>query len=492
MLRLLIPLALLIGSSFFLTEASSFEIEFQKESERIIDSMGWLEPEKTSFQEQIQILIDHTNSKNRISVGLLSQDTNDIIFTDELERLVSEPKVISVTITNQFACSPNNIDHACVIIDLERKDLGSNINEIRENTREITDRITSNGIIMYKTEFDSILLKPKIFSSGEKVIVSQALYTINKQSTESMFRALSNTMISENIRTSGGFYDHAKELSKNNFSSFSMSLIPTEDGALRTFQISLICSDKLPELIRCPGNVSHQITNGDISPLEFLAAENISRTGMFKDEFLPLNSIIQVLIFSDQDLQVKSVNGSVVEKLQHLGDVQDDGWFFSSMSGKKIDARYLFGSENSINKNNLVFSIGSNSGDAIEVKEDGGCLIATAVFGSELSPQVQLLREIRDNTILKTESGSMFMAGFNQFYYSFSPTVADYERENPIFKEAVKITLTPLLASLTLLHYADINSEYEMLGYGIGTILLNIGMYFIAPMTIIMKIKKLI
>ena len=490
MLRLLIPLALLIGSSFFLTEASSFEIEFQKESERIIDSMGWLEPEKTSFQEQIQILIDHTNSKNRISVGLLSQDTNDIIFTDELERLVSEPKVISVTITNQFACSPNNIDHACVIIDLERKDLGSNINEIRENTREITDRITSNGIIMYKTEFDSILLKPKIFSSGEKVIVSQALYTINKQSTESMFRALSNTMISENIRTSGGFYDHAKELSKNNFSSFSMSLIPTEDGALRTFQISLICSDKLPELIRCPGNVSHQITNGDISPLEFLAAENISRTGMFKDEFLPLNSIIQVLIFSDQDLQVKSVNGSVVEKLQHLGDVQDDGWFFSSMSGKKIDARYLFGSENSINKNNLVFSIGSNSGDAIEVKEDGGCLIATAVFGSELSPQVQLLREIRDNTILKTESGSMFMAGFNQFYYSFSPTVADYERENPIFKEAVKITLTPLLTSLTLLHYADIDSEYEMLGYGIGTILLNIGMYFVAPAIVIMKIKK--
>ena len=136
--------------------------------------MGWLEPEKTSFQEQIQILIDHTNSKNRISVGLLSQDTNDIIFTDELERVVSEPKVISVTITNQFACSPNQIDKACVIIDLERKDLGSNINEIRENTREITDRITSNGIIMYKTEFDSILLKPKIFSSGEKVIVSQA------------------------------------------------------------------------------------------------------------------------------------------------------------------------------------------------------------------------------------------------------------------------------------------------------------------------------
>ena len=120
----------------------------------------------------------------------------------------------------------------------------------------------------------------------------------------------------------------------------------------------------------------------------------------------------------------------------------------------------------------------------------GGCLIATAAFGSEMAPQVQLLREIRDNTVLQTESGSAFMTGFNQFYYSFSPTIADYERENHIFKETVKLTLTPLLASLTLLQYADIDSEHEMLGYGIGLILLNVGMYFIAPAILITKIRS--
>jgi len=120
----------------------------------------------------------------------------------------------------------------------------------------------------------------------------------------------------------------------------------------------------------------------------------------------------------------------------------------------------------------------------------GGCLIATAAFGSEMAPQVQFLREIRDNTVLQTESGTSFMAGFNQFYYSFSPAIADYERENPAFKEAVKITLTPLLASLTLLQYADIDSESEMLGYGIGVILLNIGMYFVAPAVLIMAVRK--
>ena len=125
-----------------------------------------------------------------------------------------------------------------------------------------------------------------------------------------------------------------------------------------------------------------------------------------------------------------------------------------------------------------------------ESKSGGGCLIATATFGSEMAPQVQFLREIRDNTVLQTESGVSFMAGFNQFYYSFSPAIADYERENPVFKEVVKLTITPLLTSLTILNYVDIDTEEEMLGYGIGVILLNIGMYFIAPAAILFKIKN--
>jgi len=80
------------------------------------------------------------------------------------------------------------------------------------------------------------------------------------------------------------------------------------------------------------------------------------------------------------------------------------------------------------------------------------------------------------------------MQGFNSFYYSFSPTIADYERENPVFKEAVKVTITPLLASLSLMNYVDLDSEESVLGYGIGIILMNIGMYFVAPVIVIYKI----
>jgi len=120
----------------------------------------------------------------------------------------------------------------------------------------------------------------------------------------------------------------------------------------------------------------------------------------------------------------------------------------------------------------------------------GGCLIATATFGSELAPQVQELRELRDNTLLQTSSGSAFMDGFNSFYYLFSPTIADWERQNPAFKEAVKITITPLLTSLSILNYVGIDSEEKMLGYGIGIILLNIGMYFVAPAFLITRLNK--
>ena len=125
-----------------------------------------------------------------------------------------------------------------------------------------------------------------------------------------------------------------------------------------------------------------------------------------------------------------------------------------------------------------------------EKSKSGGCLIATATYGSELAPQVQQLRELRDNSLLQTASGTSFMSGFNQFYYSFSPTIADWERENTVFKEAVKITLTPMISSLSILNYVDMDSEVNVLGYGISLIILNVGMYFVTPAIVIHTIRK--
>lgn len=119
--------------------------------------------------------------------------------------------------------------------------------------------------------------------------------------------------------------------------------------------------------------------------------------------------------------------------------------------------------------------------DYFEDVTGGGCLIATAAFGSELAPQVQFLREVRDNTLLSTTSGATFMTGFYHIYYSFSPAVADLERENSGFREAVKLFITPMLSTLSIMTLADEGSESQVLGLGISVIALNLGMYIAAP-----------
>jgi len=509
MFKFLIFLILLAGSSLFVTEVFGIEIELQKESDRIIESKGWLMPEEHSLREHLQIIIDQREFKNRISIGLLSKSPDDIKLPDNIEAISSNPKIFSMTITNEFGCAPTKIDKACVVIEVEREGLGNNLSEMKKVSREITDKIVADGVIVFTPEYYSTTFQPKANLSvdeikrlGEKGQVAKVVYTIHKQPTNELFTALSTMLLSNDIRTSGGFYNIAEKLSENYFSEFTVTVIPLENEMLRELHVSLLCSNEIRELVNCDrlydeltpvdeGKMDEQIARGDISPLDIMQIENISRSKIFLDEFLPLNSVIQVLILSEEDLQIKSVNSNLIDDLQHLGDIQESGWFFISKAGKQIDARYIFGQESSVSKNNLVFSIGPDYGNDIEIKEvGGGCLIATAAFGSEMAPQVQLLREIRDNTVLQTESGTSFMAGFNQFYYSFSPAIADYERENPAFKEAVKLTLTPLLASLTLLHYTDIDSESEMLGYGIGVILLNIGMYFVAPAVLIMTVRK--
>ncbi len=128
------------------------------------------------------------------------------------------------------------------------------------------------------------------------------------------------------------------------------------------------------------------------------------------------------------------------------------------------------------------------STETLDEEKGGGCLIATATYGSELAPQVQQLRELRDNSLLQTESGTAFMSSFNNFYYSFSPIIADYERENPYFKEAVKIAITPMISTLSIMENA--NSESEVLGIGISVIALNLAMYIGVPAIVIIGIKK--
>ena len=310
MFKFLIALILLAGSSLFVTEVFGIEIELQKESDRIIDAKGWLEPGQHSLKEFLQIIIDQRESKNRISVALISTNQSDIKLPDEIEAISSNPKIFSMKITNEFACAPTRIDKACVVIEIEREGLGDNLAEMKKNAREIADKIWYDqkgkyvGALMFTPELYSITIQPKGGLSGVELErlgirgeVVNVVYTIHKQSTSQLFTALSTMLLSDNLRTSGGFYNIAEKLSGNYFSEFSVVVRPLENHMLRELHISLLCSNEIRELVNCErlynelipgiqeGTIDEQIARGHVSPLDFIQVENISRSKIFSDNF---------------------------------------------------------------------------------------------------------------------------------------------------------------------------------------------------------------
>ena len=158
---------------------------------------------------------------------------------------------------------------------------------------------------------------------------------------------------------------------------------------------------------------------------------------------------------------------------------------FGTIIGNSLTSERCDSSKNTINDSNEM----SNSEQEND-KEGGGCLIATAAYGTELAPQIQFLREIRDNTVINTASGAAFMTGFNQFYYSFSPAVADLERGNPIIREMIRVFITPMISTLSIMTLAENDSEAEVLGLGISVIALNLGIYVATPAIVGFAVSK--
>jgi M6 family metalloprotease-like protein len=78
------------------------------------------------------------------------------------------------------------------------------------------------------------------------------------------------------------------------------------------------------------------------------------------------------------------------------------------------------------------------------------CIIATVTFGSEVTPEVQLLRNFRDHLALSTRAGSAFMGVFNAWYYSFSPQVADFIVQHDGLRDPLRVVLYPLLGILEI------------------------------------------
>jgi len=130
------------------------------------------------------------------------------------------------------------------------------------------------------------------------------------------------------------------------------------------------------------------------------------------------------------------------------------------------------------------------------VTQAGGprCLIATAAFGSDLAPQVQVLRGFRDGFVMKTFAGRNFMNVFNAFYYSWSPYVARAEHENEVLRSMIRASIYPLLSILefsrSLAEPLSATSELAVLLAGLVASSLIGLIYFAPPFIIVALILK--
>ena len=500
MYKPLILIVLLLSSSFAVLDGSSIGTDEEEQEQYVIlpNEMNEETPRQPvinyiPFKEIATIIIDRTDKTITTSYSLMSKDKKDFQIPDSLEsKIMNEKKIVSIVYTNAEKCAPGVINATCILISIPLDEVeGAGLKEKQKAAREIGNLVIDdiNQALGTNAKYHSIPIQTVGGSTDEEPNLS-VVYTMYHLPAKLLFNMMILENITEEIRFAGGFFNNAKALSLKENSVFIFSMTPEKNRVLYSLHIS----------VTNPATIGL----GNLNPLGLLSEDELNRSKLFAVGLYPLNSIINILIISEEKLQVLKTNSDIIGSTSDTDEMRNNGWYYikteqlGNSEINKLDLRYLFGNTSSVSKQQLLLSISPVVEDVTlndipqnDVSQNGGgCLIATAAFGSEIAPQVQFLRELRDNTVLQTESGTSFMTGFNQFYYSFSPAVADYERENSTFKEAVKLALTPLLSSLTLLQYADIDSESEMLGYGIGVILLNIGMYFVTPVVLIMTVRK--
>jgi len=317
-----------------------------------------------TFQETAQVIIDKSLSQNvTASIALQSTSIQEIKIPAELEQKIRENnRITAIVLTNQNQCILGVYDESCIIINVARDPADEGILAIQNSTKKIAELFIDDVNQTFDTdaEFHSIFIQSNdeigraLETSGTisgKGTIS-AVYTMPMEDTESMYEKISALLLPKVIRESGGFYDIAKNLSKEEKSKMTFSIIPLENKSLLQLKLS----------VDYP-NMASSVK--EISPLEFLKADELKRSDYFSTGFYPLNSILQVVILSPESTNVSDVRGNIVptqitdgEKIPK--EITKEGWIFDPEQGKRIQGKYIFGERTSINKDELVFSLGGS------------------------------------------------------------------------------------------------------------------------------------
>ena len=341
------------------------------------------EPKLATFQEISQVIIDKQFSNNVTAAITLQSSSNQEIRipTELLKSIHDSERVLAVIITNEEQCVLGvSIDEACVMINFSGEGVegeGGKIFAIQDLGKEIGESLIGNineafkinsdfhSVYVHHRDESNIALDTSGVISGKGIV--SAVYTMPKEDTYSMYEKFSAILIPKIIRDAGGFYNVAKNLSIDEDSQMTVSIIPQDDITLLQLKLSIDYPNEASKV-------------DDVSPLEFLKVNNLERSDYFSDDFYPLNSLLKVVVLSSEPIKVNSVNTNLVSTVQSgnetLPDFRNDGWFFEQEEGNKIDGTYLFGKKFSVSKNDLVFTLSSlndtgsvKNGSSIEIRD---------------------------------------------------------------------------------------------------------------------------
>jgi len=339
-----------------------------------------------TFQEFAQIIIDKKISHEIItSITLTSSNIQEIKIPTELEQKIREnERIQAVIITNQNNCVLGVYDQSCIIINIERNPEDKGIFAIQDSTREMADLYIDevNQVFDTNAKFFQVYihtddktnqaLDTSGIISGHGTI--SAVYTMPMEDTDSMYGKLSSMLLSKSIRDGGGFYNIAKTLSMDENAKMSFSIIPSELKSLLQLRIS----------VNSPITSQMEETISKISPLEFFNIENLNRSNYFATGNYPLNSIFQITILSNDETNVSDVKGNIIptqiiDGIKIPTEITKNGWIFDPQKGEKIQGKYIFGENTSINENELKFSLGGSNLQSKEIELDESIIVAIII-----------------------------------------------------------------------------------------------------------------
>lgn len=319
------------------------------------------ETKLATYQETAQIVIDKIISHNvTASITLQTTSVQEIQIPPELEQRIREnDRISAVILTNQENCILGVFEESCIMINVQRDPDDKGVIAIQEDAKSIGDLYIEDinelfdtnaefhSAYIHTTEKTNTALDTSGVISGKGTI--SAVYTMPQEATNSMYEKITAMLLPRIIRDGDGFYSTALDLSKDENSKMTVSVIPLENSSLLQIRLSKNYPDVTMSLNK-------------INPLDYLETDQLKRSKYFSSGFYPLNSLIQVVILSPEPTSVSNVSGDILESKIIEGekvpnDISKKGWVFDPSSGERIQGKYLFGKDKTVNSDELVFTI---------------------------------------------------------------------------------------------------------------------------------------